>query len=70
MSHRVIIYGKKPGDKRYKALDNIGCQVRHLTDAMIYDTKEDAQRIVDKFGKTDCKFEIRQVPKEIRINKT
>lgn len=59
-----IIYGKRPGDRKFKALDGKGIQVKHLADSMVYAEKSDAQDILNKYGKDDCQFDIRPVPRE------
>ena len=64
-----LIYGKRQGqyvngfptvDKTFRALDGFGMRVTKLDDAMSYATREDAQEIVDKYGRDDCIFEIRK----------
>lgn len=55
-----LIYGKRAEDKKFVALDAKGHRVTKLNNAMAYATKEDAQAIVDKFGRENCKFDIRK----------
>ncbi len=41
--------GKTAGpDARFAALDKTGCRVTKLADAALYDTKEEAQAVLDK----------------------
>jgi len=64
-----LIYGKRQGqlikgvptyDKTFRALDGFGMRVTSLNKAMSYATREDAQEIINKKGRTDCLFEIRK----------
>ena len=64
-----LIYGKRQGqlingvptyDKTFRALNSFGLRVTKLDQAMSYATKEDAQEIIDKKGRSDCLFEIRK----------
>lgn len=55
-----IIYGKRTKevvgggpDKNFAALDGHGVRVSRLKDAFIYDTKEEAQNIIDKVNTKD-----------------
>lgn len=65
-----LIYGKRQGqfvngyetyDKTFRALDAFGMRVTSLDKAMSYATKEDAQEVINKKGRSDCIFEIRRV---------
>lgn len=38
-------------DTMFRALDKNGCRVNTLTNAAIYETKEEAQRIIDKYSR-------------------
>lgn len=64
-----LIYGKRQGqlingvptyDKTFRALDSSGIRVIKLEQAMSYATREDAQDVINKKGRTDCIFEIRK----------
>lgn len=55
-----VIYGKRPGEKRFKALDGKGHPVSKLSDAFAYAEKFDAQDILDKYNKSHNIFEIRK----------
>ena len=64
-----LIYGKRQGqkvkgipiyDKTFRALDGFGHRVTNLNNAMSYATREDAQEVIDKKGRTDCIFDIRK----------
>lgn len=65
-----LIYGKRQGqlidgvptyDKTFRALDSSGKRVVKLDQAMSYATREDAQEVINKKGRTDCIFEVRKV---------
>lgn len=48
-------------DKTFKALDYKGCRVSKIADAGFYDTKEEAQAVLDKVGEKPGRvFEIRK----------
>ena len=64
-----LIYGKRQGqyvkgfptiDKTFRALDARGNRTISLDQAMSYATREDAQEVIDKYGRKDCVFEIRK----------
>ena len=67
-----LIYGKhlvpwidskgkmRDPDKTFRALDAHGVRVIKLDNAMSYATKEDAQEVLNKKGRSDCIFEIRK----------
>lgn len=60
-----IIYGKRPQDKKFAALDKSGLRVGRLCNARVFDTKEEAEKVLEKNRpRTDVKklnnqFEIR-----------
>jgi hypothetical protein len=64
-----LIYGKRQGqlingvptyDKTFRALNSSGIRVTKLEEAMSYATREDAQEVINKKGRSDCIFEIRK----------
>lgn len=71
---QYIIYGKRTErwfnpetkewnepDKSFKALDYHGIRVNQLSDAGFYDSKEEAQEIIDKAqGRNGAVFDIRK----------
>ena len=60
MTKRYMVYGKTPGDKRFAPLDSYGVRTSKK-DAELFDTKQDAEKFIDRPIKDGCALEIREV---------
>ena len=60
MTKRYMVYGKRPGDKRFAPLDSYGVRASKK-DAELFDTKEEAQKFIDRPMKDGCVVEVREV---------
>lgn len=68
-----LLYGRRPGEKRFRALDGQGRQVQVLADAFEYCDREDAEYILKRVHELNPdnknEFQIRPVPKTKRTVK-